>query len=439
MLSIFKKLFSKSSSAEAPPSSTSARRAGDAPLPAAPKSPTPGVPGAPVPAPGPPAADAIPITLETVVATMPDSLKKRLDKKLNGSEKFFITRAEAMRQLPSGAVKLPFREIVRMVPNTFLSPDEEMLNTQVTLPLQEILPKIKNLPRRAAQQQVEVPTDLDPLFGPTGQPHQAKSAAVPAPPPSSGTTFMPKPAPVAPPPPAPLPVPKPEAPKEEAYVPPPPKPLEAQAPISFKTPGTQPATPAPAPAPSPTPATAQIPRPVAAPSPPGVTPPGTAQIARQVAAPSPPGVTPPKAAFSSAPPSPVAAVEGPTISLGEVFGQPAKKDWTPQEVVEKTAALRGVAGALITTADGLPVAFQLPENLNGNVIGAFVPQMYTRITQYTRDLKLGDARHITITVENTPLQIFKSGNIYFTALGKAGENLPKPQLTAIASALGRQI
>jgi hypothetical protein len=72
------------------------------------------------------------------------------------------------------------------------------------------------------------------------------------------------------------------------------------------------------------------------------------------------------------------------------------------------------------------------------VIGAFVPQMYTRITQYTRDLKLGDAKHLTIIVDNVPLQLFKSGNIYFTALGKAGENLPKPQLTAIASALGRQ-
>jgi hypothetical protein len=64
--------------------------------------------------------------------------------------------------------------------------------------------------------------------------------------------------------------------------------------------------------------------------------------------------------------------------------------------------------------------------------------MYTRITQYTRDLKLGDARNLTIIVDNVPLQLFKSGGIYFTALGKAGEELPKTQLAGIAAALGRQ-
>jgi hypothetical protein len=71
-------------------------------------------------------------------------------------------------------------------------------------------------------------------------------------------------------------------------------------------------------------------------------------------------------------------------------------------------------------------------------VAAFVPQMYMRITQYVRDLKLGDAKHLTILIENTPLQIFRTGRVYFTALGKPNENLPKPQLTAIAAALGRQ-
>lgn len=127
------------------------------------------------------------------------------------------------------------------------------------------------------------------------------------------------------------------------------------------------------------------------------------------------------------------------ISFGEIFGEPTKTEWTPQEIVEKAATLRGVVGALITTVDGLPVAHHLPSNLSGNAMAAFIPQMYTRITQYTRDLKLGDARHLTISVENTPLQIFKTGSVYFTALGKPNENLPKPQLTAIAAALGRPI
>lgn len=138
------------------------------------------------------------------------------------------------------------------------------------------------------------------------------------------------------------------------------------------------------------------------------------------------------------PPPAASPADGPVIAFGDIFGQPEKTDWSAQEVADKAAGLRGVAGAVITTADGLPVAFRLPDNLSGNLVAAFVPQMFTRIVQYTRDLKLGEARHLTIFIENTPLQIFKTGSVYFTVLGKAGENLPKPQLTAIASALGRQ-
>ena len=146
----------------------------------------------------------------------------------------------------------------------------------------------------------------------------------------------------------------------------------------------------------------------------------------------------PVAAAAAPVAAPAAAGEAP-LSFGDVFGQPQKTEWTMQEIVELTSTLRGVAGALVTTVDGLPVAFHLPPNLSGNAMAAFIPQMYTRITQYTRDLKLGDAKHLTIFVENVPLQIFKTGSVYFTALGKANENLPKPQLTAIAAALGRPI
>jgi hypothetical protein len=39
-------------------------------------------------------------------------------------------------------------------------------------------------------------------------------------------------------------------------------------------------------------------------------------------------------------------------TMGEVFGQPDKKDWPPNEVVQKTAALKGMSGALIATNDG---------------------------------------------------------------------------------------
>ena len=351
---------------------------------------------------------------------LPDLLKKKLDRKLDGSETIWISRGEAMRQLPTGAVKIPFADVVRMAPQTFLSPDAEMLATIVNLPLQEILPKIKTLPRRLEQRVVEVPEDLQPVFGagagdaskavqPIAAPVAATAAVTPTAPTAAPASLnIPAPTPKRVPIPEARTVQSPALPSaeepvsatqplqspgaEEAYAPPAPKTLAPQAAISLKPP-----TPAPVPAPLPQPAPVPM-----------------------------------------TPAAPAMASDTPNIPLGAIFGQPDKMDWTPQEVVEKAAALRGVAGALITTTDGLPVAFHLPADLSGNMVAAFVPQLYMRVVQYTRDLKLGDAKHITIIVENTPLQIFKSGGVYFTALGRPNENLPKPQLTAIALALGRQ-
>jgi len=423
MLSIFKKLFNKPSEPEPPTSSA----------PALTTAPTVTHRTAPQQPPAaPPSADAIFITLKNVV--FPDPIKKKMDKALSGAERIYISPAEALRQLPTGAVKIPFRDIVRMSPNTFLTADEEMLNTMISLPLGEILPRIKTLPRRSEQKKIEVPKDLDAVFGKDVQ--AKRDVEVAAPSNAVPTSLPPTPAPpIA----APRPVRPPVPAAEEKYVPPAPKPLAPEAPIKAALPdpstlSPRAAAPAPAAVAPITPISPIAPGPALAPAP----IPAPAPAPRVVATPSPPGVAvPARPAPAPSVPAP-AATEAPTISLGEVFGQPDKKDWTPQEVVEKAAAMRGVAGAIITTADGLPVAFHLPEPLNGNVIGAFVPQMYTRITQYTRDLKLGDAKALTIIVDNVPLQLFKSGSIYFTALGKAGENLPKPQLTAIASALGRQ-
>lgn len=410
MLGLFKKLFGKpaETATPPPPSATTAPNAAPASAAASKKT-----------APGP---EDIIIPLKNVVPSLPDSLKKRLDKSLKGDEVVWINKDDAVKQLATGAVKLRFSEICQMSPGTFLTPDGDMMATMISLPLQDILPKIKALPRRAAQKQVEVPQDVQPVFG-GGKEDASKAvkatsavAATPAPTPAAAApvNIPPPPAKPVPPPPS-KPVPPAEPKPAEAYVPPTPKPLAPQEPISIKMPmPEQPKAPAPPPAPP-------VPKPVPPPPP----------------APAPAAQTPPPA-FVPPPPQPASAIEGPTLSFGDIFGQPDKKDWTPQEVVEKAATLRGVAGALITTADGLPVAFHLPPNLSGNTVAAFVPQMYTRITQYTRDLKLGDARHLTILVEDVPLQIFRSGGVYFTALGRAKENLPKPQLTAIAAALGRQ-
>jgi predicted regulator of Ras-like GTPase activity (Roadblock/LC7/MglB family) len=123
--------------------------------------------------------------------------------------------------------------------------------------------------------------------------------------------------------------------------------------------------------------------------------------------------------------------------LGDVFGQPDKRSWSPTEIVDRTARLDGIAGALLATLDGLLIVGRIPPELSGDKIAAFVPMMFARMAQYSRELNLGDPSHLTFHIEDFPLQVFKAGRVYFTALGRPGEALPRTQLAAVAAALGR--
>ncbi|MBI2946470.1 MAG: roadblock/LC7 domain-containing protein [Verrucomicrobia bacterium] len=136
------------------------------------------------------------------------------------------------------------------------------------------------------------------------------------------------------------------------------------------------------------------------------------------------------------PPAP-AALPSPGLELGRIFDQPGKRSWTVSEIVRNTAQIQGVAGALLVTLDGLLIAAELPPGLAAETVAAFVPQMFSRVTQYATELGLGEPRHLTFSIEDTPLLIFKSGCVYFAVLGRARENLPGLQLRTIAAALPR--
>jgi predicted regulator of Ras-like GTPase activity (Roadblock/LC7/MglB family) len=120
---------------------------------------------------------------------------------------------------------------------------------------------------------------------------------------------------------------------------------------------------------------------------------------------------------------------------GDIFGEPAKSDWSLAEIMRGTAGLRGVSGSIIATPDGLLIAGTWPDSVSTEAVAGFVPQMYGRILQYTKELKLGEPGHFTLLIENVPLRIFNTGNSYFTVLGRAGESLPEPELQALAQHL----
>lgn len=169
------------------------------------------------------------------------------------------------------------------------------------------------------------------------------------------------------------------------------------------------------------------------------------------AAPAPTnGVAAPRSVAPAAPtapaPAPAAAVAAPQpkpaapaareIAVEAVVG-PAEKRFSVKEIIGNTSRLPGVAGALLAMTDGLMVTAQ-PSSVKGETIAAFLPQMFGRMNQYTKELALGPLEELTLSVESGQWHIIKAPNIYFAVLGKRGETLPLTLLTQIAAELSSQ-
>jgi predicted regulator of Ras-like GTPase activity (Roadblock/LC7/MglB family) len=108
---------------------------------------------------------------------------------------------------------------------------------------------------------------------------------------------------------------------------------------------------------------------------------------------------------------------------------------TPNEVVSRAEALDGVMGALIALPDGLMVANRLPPDVNADTLAAFLPQIFGKVSQCTKELRMGELNNLNFTVGNVPWKIFRVNAIFFAAFGRAGEPLPTAQLAALAAEL----
>jgi predicted regulator of Ras-like GTPase activity (Roadblock/LC7/MglB family) len=111
---------------------------------------------------------------------------------------------------------------------------------------------------------------------------------------------------------------------------------------------------------------------------------------------------------------------------------------TPNEVVSRAAALEGVAGALVALPDGLMVASKLSADLNGDTLAAFLPHIFGKVSQCTKELRMGELNNLHFTVGNVPWKIFRVNAIFFAAFGHAGRPLPTGQLAALAGELDRK-
>jgi predicted regulator of Ras-like GTPase activity (Roadblock/LC7/MglB family) len=111
---------------------------------------------------------------------------------------------------------------------------------------------------------------------------------------------------------------------------------------------------------------------------------------------------------------------------------------TPKDVVARAVALPGVAGALVTLPDGLRVAGEVPAAFNADTLAAFIPQIFERMNQSAKELRMGALNNVSFTAGNVPWRIFRVNSVYFAAFGRAGEALPAAQLATLSGELDRK-
>jgi predicted regulator of Ras-like GTPase activity (Roadblock/LC7/MglB family) len=152
-------------------------------------------------------------------------------------------------------------------------------------------------------------------------------------------------------------------------------------------------------------------------------------------------VATPDAEPAAEPPPPAAAepvAEQAPKTVGKLFGEPAKTEWTPAELVTALAKRPGVSGAVVALQEGLLVAHSLPADVKSETIAAFLPQIFARLNQYSGEMKLGEVDDLLFTTHGAHCQIYRLGFVYFAVLGKPGETLPWPELRLVADELARQ-
>ena len=84
------------------------------------------------------------------------------------------------------------------------------------------------------------------------------------------------------------------------------------------------------------------------------------------------------------------------------------------------------------------VASRLAADLNGDTLAAFLPQIFGKLSQCTKELRMGELNNLHFTVGNVPWKIFRVNAIFFAVFGRAGEPLPTALLASLAAELDRK-
>ncbi len=98
--------------------------------------------------------------------------------------------------------------------------------------------------------------------------------------------------------------------------------------------------------------------------------------------------------------------------LNRLLGVEHNQELSLQEVVQRISKLDGVAGSILSMSDGLMLTGQLPAHLDCEAVSVFAPQLFKRVGRYTREIRVGQIRRLTIFTDQQPMSIFQASDIY---------------------------
>ena len=115
------------------------------------------------------------------------------------------------------------------------------------------------------------------------------------------------------------------------------------------------------------------------------------------------------------------------------LAEPVRR-WFAQRFGEPTPAQRLAWPSL---AAGKNLLLGAPTG-SGKTLAAFLPTIFGKVSQCTKELRMGELNNLHFTVGNVPWKIFRVNAIFFAAFGRAGHPLPTAQLAALANELDRR-
>ena len=107
----------------------------------------------------------------------------------------------------------------------------------------------------------------------------------------------------------------------------------------------------------------------------------------------------------------------------------------PSKFVQEALKLSEVIGAFLASSDGLLIHGELPDSMKKETFAAFIPQIYDRVSKYTKELRLGELNYLSLSIGETSMLILKSSEFYFAALGQQGKPLPLEALAGLMQRL----